>query len=80
MKEGIFNGARFAIRLLYSIPRGVRHLWRTLLVWGRILGIYNCAGVREVRRFLRGREAMKGNPHRKSQREKDKGLPHNPWY
>lgn len=80
MKGSIFNGARFTIRLLYSIPRGVRRLWRTLLVWGRVLGVYHNSGIQGVNRLARGHGGLKESLRRKDLQEQDKFPPQHPWY
>jgi len=50
LKDLIFSGLRLGVRLAYSLPIWVRHLWRTLLVWGRISRIFVRSGMEGVNR------------------------------
>ena len=70
-KETIFKITRGIVRFLFSLPRRVRRVWRTLLVWYRISRIYHRGGTEELKRFRSVRGVSKDNLRRKSWRESD---------
>ncbi len=64
MKDQAFKVARGVFRFFFSLPRRVRHLWRTLLAWCRISRIYHHSGMEGLKRSVRG--VSKDNLRRKA--------------
>jgi hypothetical protein len=50
MKDQAFKVFRCGFRFLFSLPRRVRPLWRTLLAWGRLSRVFFRGGMEAVSR------------------------------
>ena len=71
MKNLVFDVTRSIIRFLFLLPGGVRHAWRTLLVWTRLAWIYHRSGTEGLKRFRSVRGVSKDNLRPKSMQESD---------
>ena len=71
---------RNAFRFLYFLPRRVRSLGRTLLVWYRFSRLYHSGGMEKLNRFRSVRGVSRENLRRKVSQSRDNNQTPPPFY